>query len=303
MRVDIVFESCGTSCRGWLHVPEDLEPSARAPAIAMAHGLSGVKEMFLSCFAERFCAEGFVTLVFDFRNLGESDGEPRGQIFPYQQHEDYRNAISWLSRRPEVDSERIGVWGTSFSGGHVMHLAAFDRRIRAAVAQVPAIAVWRQILHAGQRAVLDGMLGLVAADRAARFQGGAVNHLKVVAPTGEPCILGTPDAYEWFQKHGERFAATWRNAVTIESLEKMIEYDPANAIELVAPTPLLLIAARHDSLIPVELVQQAFERAGEPKRLELLDCGHFDVYNDEPWFSRAAGAASDWFKSHLCSAE
>jgi hypothetical protein len=103
----------------------------------MAHGFSAVKEMFLPAFAERFTAAGFVTLVFDFRFLGESAGEPRGQVFPHEQHEDFRNAITWLAQQPEVDPDRIGIWGTSYSGGHVLHLSAFDPRIKAAVPRFP----------------------------------------------------------------------------------------------------------------------------------------------------------------------
>ena len=69
-----------------------------------------MKEMFqLSSYAERFEAAGFMVLVFDFRFLGASDGNPRGRIISHEQQEDYRNAITWMSLRPEVDADRIGV--------------------------------------------------------------------------------------------------------------------------------------------------------------------------------------------------
>ena len=301
MRTDISFPSRGLRCKGWLYLPDALEQGQRLPAIAMAHGFSAVKEMFLDRFAERFAAAGFAVLVFDFRFLGESDGEPRGQIFPHEQLEDYRNAITWLSRRSEIDSERIGIWGTSYSGGHVLHLAAFDPRVKAAVAQVPAVGVWRQMLHGEGRAALRGLLAMLAMDRAARFESGVVNYLKVVAPPGEACVLATPDAYEWFEKNAADLAPSWENCVTLESLEHMIEYNAADAIELISPTPLLVIAATEDSLVSIEVVQEAFERAGEPKELCLLECGHFDVYASEPWFAEAAGRAGAWFKAQLGS--
>ena len=298
MRESVAFPSKGLRCRGWLYVPDDLPPGG-APGIVMAHGFSAVKEMCLPAFAERFAAAGFVVLVFDYRYLGESDGEPRGQVFPHEQREDYRNAITWLSRRSEVDPARIGVWGTSYSGGHVLQLAAFDRRIKAVVAQVPATSVWRQVLRAGQEEALHGLLGFVTLDRIARFDTGAVSYLKVVAPPGEACVLGTPDSYEWFEKNGADLAPTWENCVTLESLEHMLEYDAADAIELISPTPLLVIAATQDALVSIEVVQQAFERARDPKELCLLECGHFDVYASEPWFGEAAGRAAAWFKAHL----
>ena len=113
MRRDIEFPSRGSQCRGWLYVPDASVVKQPAPAIVMAHGFSAVKEMFqLSSYAERFEEAGFVTLVFDFRFLGASDGNPRGQIMSGEQQEDCRNAITWLSLQPEVDADRIGVWGT-----------------------------------------------------------------------------------------------------------------------------------------------------------------------------------------------
>jgi hypothetical protein len=298
MRADVEFPSRGQICRGWLYRPGGA--SARASgAVVMAHGFSGVREMFLPEFAERFAAAGLAVLVFDYRWLGASDGEPRGQIFPEEQREDYRNAISWISQQPGIDAQRIGIWGTSYSGGHVLALAAFDRRVKAAVAQVPLINAWGQVLRTGGRDALHGLLGMLAFDRAARFLTGAVNTLPVVAPPGQPCVLSTPDAWEWFEKTGAERAPAWRNAVTLESLERMVEYHPADAIELVSPTPLLVIAAEHDSLISIELVREAVARAGDPKQLLALGCGHFDVYASDPWFERASSAAADWFRRHL----
>lgn len=298
MRQDVEFPSRGQMCRGWFYPPENVPEGQAAPAVVMAHGFSGVKEQFLSSFAERFADAGLAVLVFDFRFLGASDGQPRQQIFPHEQHEDFRNAITYASRRPEIDAARIGAWGTSYSGGHVMHLTAFDRRIKAAVAQVPAICIWRQMLRQGGREALDGLTAMLALDREARFDGGPVNTAAVVAPPGQPGALPTADSYEFFETT-TGIAPSWRNEVTIESLERMIEYDPTGALELIAPTPLLVIAAANDSLIAIDGVREAIARAGESGELLVLDCGHFDVYATEPWFDRASSAASAWFAKHL----
>jgi len=298
MRRPITFPSKGLLCRGWLYTPDELGAGQRAPAIVMAHGFSAVKEMYLPPFAERFATAGFAVLVFDFRHLGESDGQPRGQIFPQEQQEDYRNAISWVCRQPQVDPERVGVWGTSYSGGHVLHLGAFDRRIKAVVAQVPAVSIWRQFLHLVGLEGVRGFQDLVLHDRLARFDTAAVNVLPVVAPPDTPSILGMPDAYEWFTQTA-RMAPTWINQVTVESVERLLEYDAAGAIELIAPTPLLMILAELDAVIPIAVARAAFERAGQPKELLTLGCGHFDVYHVEPWHRRAAEAAVRWFGQHL----
>lgn len=298
MRRDISFESKGETCRGWLYLPDGRGAEDRHPAIVMAHGFSAVKEMYLDKFAERFCKTGFTVLVFDFRFLGASTGEPRGQVNPYEQHEDFRNAISWASRQPEIDPERIGIWGSSYSGGHALFLAAFDRRIKAAVAQVPAISGWRGAVLAGMKPMLQQLLAERAKERTDRYGSEEAAYRPVVAPPGEPAMLATPDSYEFFIEAARR-APNWINRVAADSADSGAGYDPAGPIELISPTPLMVVAAEHDSLIPIALVRDALARAGEPKALHVLECGHFDVYDTEPWFSQASSLAADWFRRRL----
>jgi uncharacterized protein len=101
--------------------------------------------MFLDSFAEAFAAGGLGALVFDNRNFGASDGEPRQEIDPWAQVRDYRHAFSCAQTRSEVDADRIGVWGTGYSGGHVLVLGAIDKRLRCVVAQVPLVSGFRNI--------------------------------------------------------------------------------------------------------------------------------------------------------------
>jgi len=107
----------------------------------MAHGLGAVKEMYLEFFARRFAEAGIAALLFDYRYFGASGGEPRQRVSPHDQIEDYRSALTCLSLLPEVDADRLGVWGTSFSGGHVLHVAAYDPRVKVVVSQVGAMDV------------------------------------------------------------------------------------------------------------------------------------------------------------------
>jgi len=298
MRRDITFTSQGLRCSGWLYVPDDLRAGQKAPTIVMAHGFSAVKEMYLPNFAERFVAAGFVTLVFDYRYFGDSEGEPRSQLFPHEQHEDYRNAITWVSDQPEVDPNRIGVWGTSYSGAHVLYLAAFEKRIKAVVSQVPLANGWNNALRLNRPDLFAQFLDFLTQDRIARYKTGAVNYLKVVAPEGEPSVLPTPESYEWFTHAGNTIAPSWRNQVTVESVERFLEYDPAGPIHLISPTPLLMVVAGYDTLTPTDLAVAAYERALEPKAISIQPCHHFDAYT-EPWLLKTAGAAVDWFKQHL----
>ncbi len=141
-RRDIEFDAEGVILRGWFYTANS--DAATAPVIVMAHGLSAVKEMYLDDYAEHFSGAGLHVLVFDHRNFGASDGEPRQEIDPVAQTRDYRHAITYAKTLPEVDGEKIGIWGSSFSGGHVQVVAAYDKRVKAAVAQVPFVSGIRQ---------------------------------------------------------------------------------------------------------------------------------------------------------------
>ena len=121
----------GIKLLGALYVPE--HGKGRYPAITMAHGYAGVKEHGLERVAQLFAENDFAVLLHDHRNFGASEGEPRVEIDPWQQVRDYRHAITWVRTQPGIDRDRIGVWGSSYSGGHALVLGAIDRRIKCGV--------------------------------------------------------------------------------------------------------------------------------------------------------------------------
>jgi uncharacterized protein len=141
MRRNIEFNADGLTLRGWLYLPEGA--TKPVPTVVMAHGFSCLKEMFLDKYAETFAAAGFGVLVYDNRNFGDSDGMPRQEVDPWGQIHDYRHAITYASTLPEVDADRIGIWGTSYTGGHVLIAAAIDKRVKCVVSQVPVISGYR----------------------------------------------------------------------------------------------------------------------------------------------------------------
>ena len=111
-------------------------------------------------------------------------------------------------------------------------------------------------------------------------------------------MLSTPDSYNWFIST-KAAASTWLETTTLESVARMAEYHPAGLIDLVSPKPQLIIAGTNDSLIPIALVRDAFQRAGEPNKLVEIDCGHFDFYPGMPHHARASQEARDWFREAL----
>lgn len=125
--------------RGFTSPIRTRRKSERPPAIVMAHGLGAVKALRLGAFAERFQAAGYACLVFDYRHFGDSTGEPRELLSISRQREDWRAALEFVRTLPEVDGDRVVLWGTSFAGGHVIATAAAaaDGEVVAAVVQCP----------------------------------------------------------------------------------------------------------------------------------------------------------------------
>ncbi|WP_112322776.1 alpha/beta hydrolase [Oceanibium sediminis] len=294
-RQDISFPSEGDTLRGWLYGPRT--PSGPCPAIVMAHGFGAVKEMYLDRFAEVFAAAGFVVLVFDYRRLGASDGVPRQEIDPMAQVEDYRNAITWIAARDEVDPARIGVWGTSYSGGHVLVLAATDPRVKCVVSQVPTISGNAVTRRRFTPQALDALVETQAKDRLARMQGALPQTRLLVSDIADGrAVYTAPDAVEWYESAAARGGA-WRNEVTLRSLEYSRAYEPGAWVSFIAPTPLLMIVADRDSVTPTDLALGAYEQAREPKSLAMIPGGHFAAYTAA--FDAASAAARDWFVRFL----
>jgi len=296
MRRDIEFDAEGVTLRGWHYLPA--KRKKKHPTIVMAHGFSAVKEMYLDRFAEAFADAGFASIVFDNRNFGASDGEPRYEIDPWQQVRDYRHAITFATTLPEVDSDRIGVWGSSYSGGHAIVVGAIDRRVKCVSCQVPLVSGHRNARRIVRADFVDAVGGMFDADRAARFAGEPPVMIPVVDEDPlAPSALPTPDSYTWFTETGRTRAPSWVNEVTLRSVEMFWEYEPGAWIQYVSPTPLQVVVARNDVLTVSDLAIEYFEYAREPKRLVILPGGHFDAYVDG--FDGASGAAIEWLTMHL----
>lgn len=295
-RRDVEFDSDGVTLRGWHFSAQGSADTA--PAIVMAHGYGAVKEMWLDRFADTFAASGFHVLVFDNRNLGASDGWPRGEITPWQQIDDFRNAITFAETLPGVDRDRIGIWGTSYSGAHVLVVAAQDRRVKAVSSQVPVIdgdANFRQLVRAD---FIDGARAGFVADRRARFGGEAPAMIDIVnSDPMAPSALPTPDSWEWFNGTHELRAPSFVNSCTVRSVERFSEYQPGAYLRLIAPTPLLMCVASNDVLTPTKLALDGYAQACEPKQLVVLPGGHFDAY--VAGFEQSSGAQIEFFRTNL----
>jgi fermentation-respiration switch protein FrsA (DUF1100 family) len=295
-RVDIEFPGeDGVTLRGWLYRPDGAEVRPR-PAVTMAHGFAAVKEHGLDRFAQAFAEAGFVVLAHDHRGFGASEGSPRQDIDPWCQIADWRRAISYLESRPEVDGKRLGIWGTSYAGGHAITLGATDRRIRCVVAQVPTISGFEQ----GRRRVApDATAALEAAfadDERAALRGEPRRRMAVVSgDPAVPAVYRSPDTIAFYLQEAAR--QSWTNDVTLRSTRAARAYEPGVWAPRVSPTPLLMLVALRDTITVTDLALSAYEAALQPKRLVTIEGGHFVPYAEA--FDIAGKAAVDWFVEHL----
>ena len=299
IREDIRFTvDRGVELGAWLYLPDTAR--SRCPAITMAHGYAGTREHGIAKFAEAFAAAGFVVLLHDHRTFGVSDGEPRQDVDPWRQIADWRRAISYLESRPEVDTSRIGIWGTSYAGGHALVLGATDKRVACVVAQVPTISGYEQ---GSRRVAPESIAALEAAlndDERAQARGESPRLQAVVnKDMSVPASYRTQDAVDFYlQPLGP--GARWENVVTVRSTRLARMYEPGIWARRIGPTPLMMIVATQDTITLTDLALEAYERAHEPKKLVMIPGGHFDPYLSS--FGASCGAALKWFQEHLMPA-
>jgi cephalosporin-C deacetylase-like acetyl esterase len=284
--------------RGWLFVPDGPGPR---PAITMAHGYAGIREHGLDRFARVFADAGFVVLVHDHRGFGVSDGQPRFDIDPWRQIADWRYAISYLQSRPGVHADRIGLWGTSYAGGHALVLGATDRRLKAVVAQVPTISGYDQSLR---RVAPDQVAALEASfsddDRRVFAGESPATQLVVSADSATPAAYHSPDAVAFYTQPLPE-GVHYENQVTVRSGRAARMYEPGQWVSRVSPTPLLMIIGLNDTITLADTGLAAYERALQPKHLVTIAGGHFHPYLSQ--FEKSSAAARDWFVEHMCGKE
>lgn len=302
-RRDVTFKSADSFAAGWFFLPEGGALGARVPAVALAPGTGGVKELYHEPFARRFAEAGVAALLFDYRSFGASGGEPRQRLFPRDQIEDYRSALTWLSLQPEIDAGRMGVWGASLSGGHVLHVAAYDPRVKAVVSTEGPVDIYQMLRAAAGEEQFAVMEQLTVQERVRRAAEGGEVYVPNVAPPGHQgfAYQTDPGSNEYFPVSSPDIAPSWCNELTMSSLEALLEYAPGRSIELIAPRPLLMMLGMEDTNTSPGLTRDAFARAGEPKRLLEVDGDHYSIY---PWakghnFDKVSQAAAEWFAQNL----
>jgi alpha-beta hydrolase superfamily lysophospholipase len=297
----IEFQSEGATLRGRLYIPEN--KSENLAIVIMAHGYSATIEgMVADRYAEVICEAGFAVLLYDHRNLGISGGEPRQQTNKWIQARGYRDAIDYVTTLPEIDTSKIGLWGDSMSGGEVIVVAAMDHRVKAIVAQVPAMggelppndadgklfhSITDTFLHGdveGTPETTIGPMPVVSFDQ------------KTI-----PSMLTPLTAYRWFIEYGGRYNTKWENSVTHVEPNVPVNFNSVLCIPHIKAA-LLMVVAYDDEMARAnsEVSRHAFEIAPYPKTLIEVDGGHFGIIHyPSPLFSEASKAQVDFLLKHL----
>jgi pimeloyl-ACP methyl ester carboxylesterase len=286
MLTDLNFISHGVRCAAW-HVPARSDalagPTGR-PCVVMANSFGGTRDTGLLRFAEAFADAGLDAFAFDYRGFGASEGTPRQDISVHRQRQDYHAAVAAARHLSGVAPNWIALWGTSYSAGHCVAVAAQDRRIAAVVSMTPAMDGSATLLYL----VRQGQVGLLLRATANGLRDvthiltkRAPHYVPLVGPPGSSALITAPGAEESYTALA---GPTWRNQACARA---------ALAVGLNRPTtyaarvncPILIQVGTSDHVVPPGAARRAAKKAGRWAQLREYPVDHFDVY-EGPWHER-----------------
>jgi fermentation-respiration switch protein FrsA (DUF1100 family) len=299
---EIEFQSEGVTVRGDLLLPDGDGPH---PVVVMAGGWCYVKELRQPQYAEEFVKRGFAALIFDYRTIGASDGAPRQHLDPWGQIEDYRNAISYLETRTDIDPERVGVWGISYSGGHVLVLGAIDPRVKVIVSNVPVIDGYRNMWRVHGTDRFRKLQSAILEDRRKRFETGEYGYIAMSGtPSGPDDALSTwplDEVKAVFEELQRTQAPRHEHRSTLASVELLMQYNAAPYAERIVNKPTMMIIANDDDITLWDVETKVFESipTHQKELVVLPSTSHMTLYSNLTALDLAAKAAGSWFSAHL----
>ncbi|MDH3539238.1 MAG: alpha/beta fold hydrolase [Acidimicrobiia bacterium] len=309
MRREVEFrsETPGEIIRADLFTPDTGE--GPWPVVIMGGGWCYVKELIMPEYAQFFLEVGVAALIFDYRNFGASDGEPRQHIDPWMQIADYRSAVDAVSYldefKADLDPERIAVWGISYSGGHVLAVGALDPRVKCIISQIPVIEGWYNSMRAHGSVGFRELTALVESDRENRYLTGEHGYIPHSGdPKTEVVTWPHPETKPIFMKIKETTAPRHEHYSTVQSVEWVWAYNMRPYLPMILDTPTLMIVAEGDDLTMWEREIPAFnEIVTTKKRLFVQQAStHMSMYSDMSHLEIAAREAADWMREWLIDA-
>ena len=297
MRSDIEIISHGVRLSAWHFEAEtdDLTTPRGRPCVVMAHGLGGTKDSGLEPYALRFAEAGADVVVFDYRGFGTSEGEPRQVVDHWRHREDYQSVVAHARALPGIDPDRIVLWGTSYSGGHVIAVAAEDPLIGGVICQGAATdglaAVMNVWSYAGPRQLArltaHGLRDVVQSRLRLR-----PHTIPTVAPPGD---LGAMTTDYSVSGYGAIAGPTLVNEIGARAALTMPLNRPGTKARRLR-MPVLLVIANHDEIAPPSAMERVARRARGRVEVVRLDVGHFDIYVGDP-FEQVVKAETEFLRS------
>jgi len=275
-REDIDFYSNGTRCSAWLYLPN---VDKRCPVIVMAHGLGGVREMRLDAYAERFAAAGYACFLFDYRNHGASDGNKRQRINVKEQLADWNSAIDFIKKNDRIDDSKILLFGSSFSGGHVITLSAHRIDILATVAQCPYTNNLATMKTVSPLSALK-IFPFVIADVLSSITGYHPVMIKLVDAHGKVAMMAVPDYKEVFKLMPENLKFV--NKAPARTVLEFFKCSPSRYTKNIE-IPIFYAVCRKDTLAPAWATIKCAKRS-KKATIKAYDCGHFNAYSARKFF-------------------
>src|SRR6202167_2604190 len=295
MSQDVVsFQSAGLRLHGVVSVPEGVKPGERRGAFLVLHGLGSNSESPTCITPARVLGEfGFVTLRFDMRGCGKSEGE-FGRVICLEQVEDLGNALSFFAQHPSVDPDRIGVIGSSFGGAVAVYAGGTNPRIAAVVSN----GGWGhgERKFRGQHSTPEAwakFTGMLQQGRATLARTGK----SLMVPREEIVPIPARVKENLDRQNVEMLAANSVETFPAETAQSMFDFRAEDIVGKIAPRPLLLIHAANDSVTPTEQSVEMFKRASQPAELHLFSgLDHF-LFNENS--SRVWNVLRDWLAAYF----
>ena len=292
MKRAVEFYSEGFKLVGDIYVPDGLPSGEQRAAVLLCHGYTGVKDLYLPDNAKTLNDAGYVVMTFDYKGWGESEGT-RSRLAPYSRVADVQAAMTYLGMQPEADTDRIGLYGTSYGGATVSWTGAVDQRAKCIVSVVG-------IGHGAR-----WMSRVRRVDEWFDLQERSKEDREKRASTGESEYVDRSEILLPDRQSAELAAAARRNnpaavgTIPLEYVDDTIGFNPEWIVDKISPRPILFITSDNDRLVLPEESEQLYAHAGDPKKLVVLKgYGHYEVYS-EPAFSEVMAATLEWYGVYL----
>lgn len=292
MRKPVTFFSEGVKLVGDLFLPDEIAPGERRGGVVLCHGYTGVKDLYLPDNARVLNEAGYVVLTFDYKGWGDSEG-PRTRLAPYSRVADAQAALTFLALQPKVDPERLGLYGTSYGGATVVWVGAVDPRV-SCVVSVVGVGNGRRWMRSVRRPdEYHDLLERSAGDREKRVTSGESEWVE----RGEILLADRQSAE--LAAAARKGIPSALNTLPLEFIDDTLGFHPEWIVDRIAPRPVLFITTDDDRLVPPDESQAMYDRAGEPKKLVVLEgFGHYEVYV-EPAFSQVMTETVAWFQRYM----